>query len=222
MLSFRVIEDRAAARVGGPDALRGKMPGVRNTAELAALPDRYFLSTMTRRIFQAGMRHSVIDQRWPVFEEWFWQFEPDKLMLLSEDQLEKAMQNPKLIRHWGKLRTIPVNAGTLKRLSERHGGFGRYLAQWPNSDMFGLWQALSRDFERMGGHSGARFLRLAGRDTFQLTDDVIAALKASDVIDDKPTRRADREKVSAAFVAWQAETGYPLAHLSRILSMTVD
>lgn len=222
MLAFQVIEDRAAARAGGPDAVAARMPAVLDATELAALPDAFFLSTMTRRIFQAGMKHSLINERWPVFEAWFWGFAPEKLMLLSEEQLETAMQNPKLIRHWGKLRTIPVNAGEVQRVSQAHGGFGRFLAEWPDGDLFGLWAWLAKHFMRMGGHSGARFLRLAGRDTFLLTDDVITALMACDVIDAKPTRKADKVKVNEAFVEWKAQSGRPFAHISRLLSMTVD
>ncbi|ROU01622.1 DNA-3-methyladenine glycosylase I [Marinobacter sp. R17] len=222
MLSFQVIEDRAAARAGGPEALAGRLPAVRSSDELAALPDAYYLSTMTRRIFQAGMKHSVINDRWPAFETWFWGFEPEKLMLLSEEQLEAAMQNPDLIRHWGKLRTIPFNAGEMQRVSQLESGFGRFLADWPDEDLFGLWAWLGKRFQRMGGHSGARFLRLVGRDTFLLTDDVIAALQASDVIDSKPTRKADKQAVNDAFVAWRAQSGRPFAHISRMLSMTVD
>ncbi|TBW59145.1 DNA-3-methyladenine glycosylase I [Marinobacter halodurans] len=222
MLAFQVIQDRAAARAGGARALAERMPAVRPPEALAALPDSYFLSVMTRRIFQAGMKHSVINDRWPAFEAWFWGFEPEKLMLLSEEQLESAMQNPELIRHWGKLRTIPVNAGELYRVSQAEGGFGRFLANWPDDDLFGLWAWLGRRFQRMGGQSGARFLRLAGRDTFLLTDDVIAALQASNVIDSKPTRKADRQAVNEAFVTWREQSGLPFAHISRMLSMTVD
>ncbi|WP_148863059.1 DNA-3-methyladenine glycosylase I [Marinobacter fonticola] len=222
MLAFQVIEDRAAARVGGPEALAGLMPAVLSTQEVANRPDRELLSAMTRRIFQAGMKHSVINDRWPAFETYFWGFEPEKLMLLSEEQLEQAMQNRALIRHWGKLRTIPANAGEMHRISKAEGGFGQVIAAWPDSDLFGLWAWLGKRFQRMGGQSGARFLRLAGRDTFLLTDDVIAALIASDAVDGKPSRKADRQKVNDAFIEWQSQCGRPLAHISRILSMTVD
>lgn len=222
MLAFQVIEDRAAARVGGPEALAQRMPPVRSKQEITAMPDRDFLSTMTRRIFQAGMKHSVINDRWPKFEEYFWGFEPEKLMLLSEEQLERAMQNPALIRHWGKLKTIPANAGEIYRISRSEDGFGRVLAEWSDDDLFGLWTWLGKRFQRMGGQSGARFLRLVGRDTFLLTDDVIAALIACDAVEEKPTRKADKQRVNDAFVEWQTQSERPLAHISRILSMTVD
>ena len=222
MTAFRIIEDRALRRLGNPEALEALMPAVLSGSELASHPDGYFLSAMSRRIFQAGMKHSVIDDRWPFFEEWFWHFDPEKLSLLSEPQLEQAMQEPRLIRHWGKLRTIPINAAEMLAISREHGGFGRWLAEWPDSDLVGLWKVLGKRFERMGGHSAPRFLRLCGRDTFVFTDDVLAALKALDVIDGKPTRKDDLARITDQFLAWQSESGRPLAHLSRILSLTVD
>lgn len=220
MIDFLAIQSRVLEKLG-EDELRDRLPPVMTSQVLADKPDRYFLSAMTRRIFQAGMKHSVINDRWPFFEEWFWGFDPHKLVLLSEAQLEAAMQEPRLIRHWGKLRTIPVNASVMLELSGQYQGFGRYLADWPDSDIHGLWRDLAKRFERLGGDSGPRFLRLAGRDTYLLTPDVIAALKALDVIDGKPTRKEDRQRVTDQFVAWKASTGYPMAHLSRILSMVV-
>jgi len=222
MTAFAAIEQRVRERLGPDVSLESRLPGVLPASKLASRPDGYFLSAMSRRIFQAGMKHSVINDRWPFFEEWFWGFDPEKLVLLSEAQLEAAMQEPRLIRHWGKLRTIPVNASEMLLVSRQHGGFGRYLAQWPDEQIHELWRELARRFERLGGNSGPRFLRLAGRDTYLLTDDVIAALKALGVIDAKPTRKADRQRVTDQFMEWQAETGYPMAHLSRILSMNAD
>ena len=222
MIPFAEIEARAQDRVGSAAALAELMPAVADAGLLERRDDAYYLSAMTRRIFQAGMRHAVINERWPVFEDWFWGFDPEKLMLLSEEQLEQAMQEPRLIRHWGKLRTIPVNAGQMRDVSRRHGGFGRYLANWPDSDITGLWQALARQFERMGGDSASRFLRLVGRDTFLLTNDVVAALKVYGVVDSKPTRKEDRWRVTDQFMAWKAESGRPMAQISRILSLTVD
>ena len=73
----------------------------------------------------------------------------------------------------------------------------------------------------MGGNSGPYFLRMVGKDTFILTDDVVAALKAQGVIDKKPTAKRDLQKVQEAFNQWQAESGRPLSQISRLLSYTV-
>lgn len=221
MTPWSEIEDRARDKAGGSAGLEAQLPQVLTRETLAKKPDSWFLSAMTRRVFQAGMQHRVINARWPEFERYFWGFEPDKLMLLSEEQLEKAMLEPGLIRHWTKLRTIPFNAGILADISKRHGGFGRWLAEWPDRDLVRLWRTLGQQFDRLGGMSGPRFLRLAGRDTFLLTDDVIQALKLYGVVDSKPTRKADLEHVNRQFLVWSEQSGRPLAHVSRILSQTV-
>lgn len=220
MTPWSEIEARARDKCGA-DALEAQLPQVLDKDVLAARPDSWFFSAMTRRIFQAGMQHRVINDRWGAFEEYFWGFEPHKLMLLSEEQLERAMQEPRLIRHWAKLRTIPVNAGVMADISKRHGGFGRWLAEWPDDQLVGLWRTLARQFDRLGGMSGPRFLRLCGRDTFLLTDDVIQALKLYGVIDSAPTRKADLERINAQFVAWAGASGRPMAQVSRVLSHTV-
>ncbi|MFE8071607.1 DNA-3-methyladenine glycosylase I [Marinobacteraceae bacterium S3BR75-40.1] len=220
-MRWQTIEDLALVQLGSTEALEARLPAVTAKTELARLPDRFFLSTMTRRIFQAGMTHRVINERWPFFEEYFWGFEPEKLALLSEDQLERAMQETRLIRHFGKLRTIPVNASIMLDVSRQAGGFGRWLADWPDEDIVGLWRTLAKQFERLGGQSGPRFLRLAGRDTFFLNNDVVAALINLEIIPDKPSGRKAQEAVNRHFVDWMAESGRPMAHLSRILSLTV-
>lgn len=221
MTPWREIEARARDKLGGQAALEAQLPQVLRPEVLMAKPDSWFLSAMSRRVFQAGMQHRVINQRWPAFEAYFWGFEPDKLMLLSEEQLEQAMLAPGLIRHWTKLRTIPVNAGVMADISRRHGGFGRWLVAWPDSDLVGLWRTLAKQFERLGSMSGPRFLRLAGRDTYLLTDDVIQALTVYGVIESKPTRRVDLERINAQFVQWAEAGGRPLAEVSRILSHAV-
>lgn len=221
MTPWSEIEARATDKAGGTEALTAQLPQVLRPDMLAAKPDSWFLSAMTRRVFQAGMQHRVINERWPAFERYFWGFEPEKLMLLSEEQLEKAMLAPELIKHWTKLRTIPVNAGVMADISTRNGGFGRWLVAWPDDQLVDLWRTLAKQFKRLGGMSGPRFLRLAGRDTYLLTDDVVQALKVYGVIDDNPTRKADLERINRQITAWSGSSGRPMAHISRILSHTV-
>lgn len=221
MTPWGEIEGSALDKLGGARALAEQLPEVLTLEQLQARPDSWYLSAMTRRIFQAGMQHRVINARWPAFERFFWAFDPEKLMLLREEQLEKAMLDPSLIRHWGKLRTIPANAAAMVDLSRQHVSFGRWLAGWPDEQLVELWRDLSKRFARLGGMSAQRFLRLAGRDTFLLTDDVVQALKRYGVVDDRPSRKADLARVNRQFVLWSAESGRPMAHVSRILSHAV-
>lgn len=222
MTPFADIEAVAAERSGGAAELETRLPQVRSPAELAAVPDDRYLSDMSRRIFQAGIRHSVVDAKWPAFEDVFLGFEPRRLRSLPDEALEALMGEERIIRHWGKIRSVRHNAAALCELSDAHGGFGAWLGQWPAGDTVGLWEALSKHFAQLGGNSGAYFLRSVGRDSFILTDFVVKALNRWDAFPGTPKGKKDRQAVQQAFNAWSAESGRPQAQISRILAISVD
>ena len=74
----------------------------------------------------------------------------------------------------------------------------------------------------MGGNSGPMFLRMAGRDTFVFSPDVVRALNHWGVLDGEPKGKAKRAVAEAAFNHWAAETSRPLCQLSMTLALSVD
>src|SRR5690606_33109151 len=156
------------------------LPQPASEQELLALSDAVNLSLITRRGFRAGLRDAVVDAGWPALEEAFWGFEHGNVDVLSAAHSERHVQDKALIRHLGKLRSIPHNAQMVLDLSAEYGSFGRFLAQWPVSEITGLWRLLMQRGYQLGGRSAPGFLRLAGKDTFLLTTDVVAALIAAD------------------------------------------
>ncbi len=217
---FAPFVERAADRHGGREALEARLPTPLDAAALRAVPDDRYLSLMSLRIFRAGLRHALVDAKWPAFEEVFHGFEPRRITAMSDEDLERLMADRRLIRHWGKIRSVRDNAAALAEVSEAHGGFGAWLADWPVENVVGLWAELAARFRQLGGNSGPYFLRMAGKDTFLLTGDVVAALTAAGIVDRKPTAKRDLRRVQEAFNAWAAETGRPLAQLSMILALS--
>lgn len=220
MKSFKWIYEHVQAHQCSEDIER-LLPQPNSVEVLAATPDDRLFSIMMRRVFRAGLKHSVVDGKWPEFEKAFFGFDPEKISLMSDEQLENLMQNDKLIRHWGKIKAVRVNAMMIEEFARQQGSFAQMIAHWPSERIIDLWALLKKQGSQLGGNSGAAFLRMAGKDTFLLTDDVIAALKAQDIIDKKPTSKRDLQKVQGAFNQWQAESGRPLCHISRLLSYTV-
>jgi len=219
---FDWIYEHALNRKGGVEAVEALLPVPRTADELAALPDRYFLSSMSWRIFCAGLNRKVVDAKWQAFEEVFFGFEPQKLVLMSDDMLEKTMKDKRIIRHWGKIKSIRRNAAMVLELGEEKGGFGRFLADWPSDSIVDLWQLLKKQGAQLGGNSGAYSLRIVGKDTVMLSNDVVAALKAQGIVDKKPTSKADLSAVQAAFNDWQKQSQRPLCQISRLLSFCAD
>jgi 3-methyladenine DNA glycosylase Tag len=221
MPAFDRILEAARRRVGEAE-LRRRMPAVSTADELCAVADDRYLSLMSRRIFRAGIRYSVVDERWPAFEEVFRGFDLRRVRAMNDEETEALMNDRRLIRHWGKIKSVRSNAAAMAEIAERHGSFGAYLADWPGADIVGLWGELAKRFQQMGGNSGPYFLRMAGKDTFVLTTSVVAALKHWKAVTAEPKTKSDRAKVQAVFDAWAGETGLPLAHLSMTLALSVD
>jgi 3-methyladenine DNA glycosylase Tag len=218
---FAPILDAARAR-HGPEALEARLTTPRSAAELAAVGDDRYLSQMSLRIFRAGLRHSVVDAKWPAFEKVFFGFDPHRIRAMPDEALEALLGDARLIRHWGKLKSVRDNAAAMLAVSDEHGGFGAWLAAWPVAEIVGLWDELAKRFSQMGGNSGAMFLRMVGKDTFILTHSVAAAVQRWGVVAAPPKSRGDRIRVQEAFNAWAGETGRPLCQLSLILAAAIE
>ena len=219
--SFAPILEAARTRLGAA-ALKARLPQPRSAAELKAVPDDRYLSQMSLRIFRAGLKHSLVDAKWPAFEEVFQAFEPRRVRAMSDEAVEALLGDARLIRHWGKLKSVRDNAAAMITVAEEHGSFGAWLADWPGAEIVELWEALAKRFSQMGGNSGPTFLRMAGKDTFILTPSVTAGLKHWGAVDAPPKNRKDRAAVQSAFNAWAVETGRPLCQLSLILAASIE
>ena len=69
--SFTRIRERAAERKGGEKMLARLMPRKPSKSALAKLGDDRVLSQIAARVFSAGFVWSVIERKWPQFEDVF-------------------------------------------------------------------------------------------------------------------------------------------------------
>ncbi|MBB3104970.1 DNA-3-methyladenine glycosylase I [Azomonas macrocytogenes] len=222
MHDYRWLYEYCLNRFGSTAALEAQLPMPKSAEELRILPDDRYLSQMALRVFRAGLKHSLVDAKWPAFEEAFFGFVPEKVVLMGGEHLERLMQNKQLIRHLGKLKSVPLNAQMLLDIAKEKGSFGALIADWPVTDIVGLWKYLAKRGSQLGGASAPRFLRMVGKDTFVFTEDVIAALKAQGIVDKAPTSQRDLATVQDAFNALHAESGRPLCQLSVMLAHTAN
>jgi len=222
MRDYRWLHEYCLNRFGSAEALEARLPQPRSDGELRSIPDDRYLSLLALRVFRAGLKHSLVDAKWPAFEEVFFGFDPQKVVLMSAEHLERLMQDTRLIRHLGKLKSVPRNAQFVLDVVREKGSFGALIADWPVTDVVGLWKYLAKHGNQLGGLSAPRFLRMTGKDTFIPTDDMVAALKAQGVIDKAPTSQKDLALVQAAFNRWHEESGRPLCQLSVMLAHTVN
>jgi 3-methyladenine DNA glycosylase Tag len=222
VIPFEAVEERARERVGGIQALAQRLPLPKSADQLREVGDDRYLSLMSLRIFRAGLKHSLVDAKWPAFEDAFAGFEPARVVAMPDEELEALLNDRRLIRHWGKLKSVRANAAAIVKLARDAGGMGAYLAAWPRDDVVGLWDDLGKRFAQLGGNSGPYFLRMAGKDTFLLTEAVVKALNHWDAFAGAPKSKAERRLVQQVFNAWHQATSRPLCQLSMILAASVD
>jgi len=221
-VSFKTIRARAEKRKGGPKALEKLLPKKPNANALAKLSDDRILAEMTQRVFSAGFAWSVIETKWPGFEDAFLGFEPAKLTFQPDEFWDRLMTDTRIVRNGAKILSVRENAAFVQAIAREHGSFGKFLAKWPSSDEIGLLDLLAKRGSRLGGNTGQMFLRFVGWDGFVTSQDVVACLREAGLdIADEVKSKGDLAKVQAQFNAWADETGLPYAHLSRICALSI-
>jgi len=222
MISFETIQARAEARKGGAEALQRLLPPAPDRQALARMTDDRVLAEITRRVFSAGFVWSVIDAKWPGFEAAFQGFDPAALAFQPDEFWDALTGDARIIRNGAKIMAVRHNASFVLGVAREHGGFGRFLADWPSSDQIGLLDLLAKRGARLGGATGQMLLRFIGWDGFVTSSDVVACLRDAGLdIGEEAKSKRDLAKVQAQFNAWAEETGAPYRHLSRICAMSV-
>ena len=222
MEKFDSIYQRACERHGGQTALKRLMPKVRSPRALAGSKDDRWLAEMTRCIFQAGFVWRVVNHKWDDFEDVFFGFPPQKIIMLSPEQLDRFAQNPRIIRNRQKVLTVQHNAQFILDVGKEHGSFGKFVSRWPQDDLIGLFAYMKKYGARLGGMTGQRVLRNMGKDTFVVTGDVVRCLQNAGVdIDNSPGSKRALKLIQGAFNQWHDESALPYSHISRVCACAI-
>lgn len=217
---FNQIYDRAAERKGGIQALEKLLVVPKSQQELALITDDRWLATFTLRIFQSGMTWQVVRNKWPNFEDVFFGFNIEKMLLVPDEMWERKATDPAIIRHLGKVMTIPANADMIHRAAVEYGSFAQMVADWSGEDIIGLWQYLKKKGSRLGGNTGPYALRTMGKDTFIISQDVEAYLRNIGVMEGGKSSLKSLKATQKAFNDWQQESGRPMCQVSQIISFS--
>lgn len=215
---FDAIYKRVCERKGSKAMVESLLSTPLSKHDLARVPDDRFLAEFTKKVFQSGFVWRVVRQKWPDFEEMFWGFDVDKLLLMPDEMVEKKATDPKIIRNLSKVRTIRENALMIKEVSREHGSFGQFVANWDSSDVIGLWDYLKAHGARLGGNTGPYALRFLGVDTFLLSRDVEAYFVQHKIISGSVRSKRSLNAIQSAFNNWQKQSGRSLTELSQLLA----
>jgi|GEM_PF-778820 len=144
MQDFGAIEAMARGHQPYLDARLAAHGRPRSPQEMADTPDDRWLSMMTRCVFQAGFVWKVIEAKWSGFEAAFDGFDPVTVSFYSDDDVARLASDERIVRNGQKILATVHNAGFVADVSKEHGGFGRFMAEWPASDQPGLLELLKK------------------------------------------------------------------------------
>ncbi len=219
MLTYNNIYDTACSRKGGSDHLESLLDRPLSDKQLKKISDATYLSEMTKKIFQSGFVWRVVEAKWANFEELFWGFDIDKLLMMPDEMLEEKGRDTRIIRNHKKIWAIRENAMMIESTRSHFGSsFAEFIATWPGEDITGLWLYLKKHGTRLGGNTGPYALRSLGKDTFLLTRDVEGYLREQKVINTGINTKSALNNTQRYFNELQQVSGRSLAELSRLVS----
>jgi len=222
-MKFEEIYHRAVQHKGGLQELKLLLPEAPGPEAIASVDESRFLAEMTRCIFQAGFSWKVIENKWDGFEDVFYSFDVNALLGLLPEDWDEIRKDARIVRNGQKISSVRVNAQFIEDIALERGSFASFIADWPESDLVGLFELLKKRGSRLGGNTGQRFLRNVGKDTFVLTRDVIRCLQNSGLsIKESPTSKRDLEAIQKTFNRWHEESNLSYTQMSKIAAYSIS
>ncbi|MCK5880967.1 MAG: DNA-3-methyladenine glycosylase I [Sinobacterium sp.] len=223
-ISFDTIYDLACQRKGGEDQVKHQL--LANTfsapviqTPLSQLGDDRVLSEFSKKVFISGFVWRVVESKWDNFEELFWGFDIEKLLMMPDEMLEAKARDVRIIRHLKKCWAIRENARMMHQTTLREGiSFAAFIDSWPSDNIIELWSYLKKHGMRLGGNTGPYALRAIGKDTFLLTRDVEGYLRSAGIIDTGITTKSALRNSQHFFNDLQQQSGWNYRDLSLLLA----
>ncbi|HEX9762940.1 MAG TPA: DNA-3-methyladenine glycosylase I [Acidimicrobiia bacterium] len=109
--------------------------------------------------FQAGLSWLTILRKRDNFRSAFAGFEPEIVSRFGEEDVHRLLDDPGIVRHEGKIRSVINNASRALELTDEQGSLGRYFWSWapphdlpprPELATTQVSTALSKDLKRRG------------------------------------------------------------------------
>jgi 3-methyladenine DNA glycosylase Tag len=107
-----------------------------------------YLEILTKAIFQAGVSWKLVDDKWPAFREVFADFDLEKIAAFDQADVERLVQDARILRSAKKIQGTIENAKTMLALDQEFNGFENYLRSKKN------YKELSADMRKRFKHVG--------------------------------------------------------------------
>ena len=115
-----------------------------------------YLEALSRPVFSTGMNWKVVESKWNGIRDAFEGFDPEHVAALTPADVDRLMEDTRLIRNRRKIEATVTNAERMLELDKEHGGFDHYLESLGSFDEMAA--GLRREFRFMGDMGAYLFL----------------------------------------------------------------
>lgn len=119
-----------------------------------------YLEVLTKAVFQSGLSWHVVESKWPAFREVFRGFEPEAVLAMTPDDLDRITADTRIVRNRRKIEATVHNARAILDLDREYGGFRRFLRS--EDDFLARVKSIRRRFKHVGGFGAYYFLYVVG------------------------------------------------------------
>ncbi len=135
--------------------------------------------------FQAGLSWSTILNKWENFDRAFDGWDPEKIAVYTQDDIDRLMADPGIVRNRLKVNGAVKNARAYLQLQEDEGSFSDYLWSFVGGDTIVMRPTGQEDFRATSPESDAMSKALKKRGfTFVGSTICYAFMQAVGMIDD--------------------------------------
>jgi DNA-3-methyladenine glycosylase I len=115
-----------------------------------------YLEALSRPVFSTGMSWRVIEAKWDGIRDAFAGFDPERVAAMTDADVDRLVEDPRIIRNRKKIEATIVNAERMLELDREHGGFGSWLGSLGSFDE--TVAALRGEFRFLGEMGAYLFL----------------------------------------------------------------
>lgn len=128
--------------------------------EPASISD--YQETMAKSMFQSGISWRVVDSKWPGMRVALREFNVPTIANLTVPELERLVEDQRIIRSRRKPDALVVNAKKMMGLEQTHGSFTNYLRS--HGSFEATLKDIRKQFKYMGDSGTYHFLWTVGED----------------------------------------------------------
>lgn len=112
--------------------------------------DAAYFEKISQAVFQSGFSWAVIRQKWPGFQQAFAQFDIDTVAGFNELDVERLVEDKRIVRNGRKIQATIHNARICQQLIQQHGALQAYVQSLASLPYNQQERALCKQFKFVG------------------------------------------------------------------------